>query len=89
MKAIMTLESGHKAIIDFLIPPLRKRFETQAEFESRITTEINSSQPNAVNKVVKLHILRHKATGGKYFVLSLRNFIFADRFLKEKKYDQS
>lgn len=55
----MTLESGYKAIIDFLIPPLRKRFETQAEFESRIITEINSSQPNAVNEVVKLHILRH------------------------------
>lgn len=59
MKAIMTLESGHKAIIDFLTPPLRKRFETQAEFESRILSEINLSQPNAVNKAVKLHILRH------------------------------
>jgi hypothetical protein len=60
MKAIMTLESGYKAIIDFLFPPpLRKRFETQAEFESRILSEINLSQPNAVNKAVKLHILRH------------------------------
>lgn len=56
----MTLESGYKAIIDFLTPPpLRKRFETQAEFESRILSEINLSQPNAVNKAVKLHILRH------------------------------
>lgn len=55
----MTQESGDKTIIDFLTPPLRKRFETQAEFESRIITEINLSQPNAVNKVVKLHILRH------------------------------
>lgn len=60
MKAIMTLESGYKAIIDFLFPPpLRKRFETQAEFEIRILSEINRSQPNAVNKAVKLHILRH------------------------------
>lgn len=55
----MTLESGYKAIIAFLTPPLRKRFETQAEFESRILSEINLSQPNAVNKAVKLHILRH------------------------------
>lgn len=38
MKAIMTLESGYKTIIDFLTPPLRKRFETQAEFESRKAT---------------------------------------------------
>lgn len=76
----MTLESGYKAIIDFLTPPLRKRFETQAEFESRILSEINLSQPNAVNKAVKLHIQGIKAIGSKYFVLSLQTFIFAGSF---------
>lgn len=57
----MTLESGYKAIIDFLTPPLRKRFETQAEFEIRILSEINRSQPNAVNKAVNPKALRLSA----------------------------
>ena len=45
MKAIMTLESGYKAIIDFLTPPLRKRFETQAEFESTYLSQMLSTKP--------------------------------------------
>lgn len=59
MKAIITLETGYKAICDILTPPHRKERETQAEYERRFVSELNLSQPNAVNKVIKCHILRH------------------------------
>nr|DAG68903.1 MAG TPA: hypothetical protein [Bacteriophage sp.] len=42
-----------------LPPPHRKERETQAEYERRFVSELNLSQPNAVNKVIKCHILRH------------------------------
>lgn len=59
MKAIITLETGYKVICDILTPPHRKECETQAEYERRFVSELNLSQPNAVNKVIKCHILRH------------------------------
>lgn len=59
MKAIITLETGYKTIIEFLTPPQREEFETQTEFERRVLSSINLSQPKAVNKAIKLHILRH------------------------------
>ena len=58
MKAIITLETGYKVICDILTPH-RKERETQAEYERRFVSELNLSQPNAVNKVIKCHILRH------------------------------
>lgn len=59
MKTIITLETGYKVICDILTPPHRKERETQAEYERRFVSELNLSQPNAVNKVIKCHILRH------------------------------
>lgn len=59
MKAIITLETGYKVICDILTPPQRKERETQAEYERRFVSELNLSQTNAVNKVIKCHILRH------------------------------
>lgn len=59
MKMVLTLSEGSKIVADVLSPIKRKRWETQSELEQRIVDELNQSQPHAVNKVVKCHLLRN------------------------------
>lgn len=57
-KAILTLESGHKAVVTLTIPnPAMLRFPK--ETEARLVKEWNKAQPKAVNKAVSIHILRN------------------------------
>lgn len=59
MKAVLTMSNGQRVIADSLTPPIRKKYETQTELECRIMDSMNKSQPNMVNKVVKVHLLRN------------------------------
>lgn len=59
MKAVLTMSNGQRVIADLLPPPIRKKYETQTELECRIMDSMNKSQPNMVNKVVKVHLLRN------------------------------
>lgn len=59
MKAVLTMSNGQMVIADLLTPPIRKKYETQTELECRIMDSMNKSQPNMVNKVVKVHLLRN------------------------------
>ena len=53
------MSNGQRVIAGLLTPPIRKKYETQAELECRIMDSMNKSQPNMVNKVVKVHLLRN------------------------------
>lgn len=59
MKAVLTMSNGQRVIADLLTPPIRKKYETQTELECRIMDSMNKSQPDMVNKVVKVHLLRN------------------------------
>lgn len=59
MKAVLTMSNGQRVIADLLTPPIRKKYETQTELECRIMNSMNKAQPNMVNKVVKVHLLRN------------------------------
>ncbi len=59
MKAVLTMSNGQRVIADLLTPPIRKKYETQTELECRIMDSMNKAQPNMVNKVVKVHLLRN------------------------------
>ena len=62
MKTILTFDNGKRLACDIIAPPtwLRKgkpRFWT--EFEQDFVCKWNASQPHAVHKVVRAHILRN------------------------------
>lgn len=61
MKAVITLEGGHKFVADLIFKKgdARKERESQTQFEQRIIRAINASQPYGVNKVVNIHITRN------------------------------
>lgn len=56
-KAILTLDNGYKVRADILIPSEKPTWH--AELEKRLVSDFNRSQPHAVHKVVKIHILRN------------------------------
>lgn len=62
MKAVLTLDNGEKVVADILsISPIGKlrRPRFHDEYERWFVEEFNKSQPRAVHKVVKAHILRN------------------------------
>ena len=57
-KCVLTLEGGYKIVAELTMPkPTKPIF--QEEMERRLVDELNQSQPHAVNKVVKCHLLRN------------------------------
>lgn len=52
-RCIITLSGGHKVQATLSIPQPRKPLEEQ------FIKEFNRSQPHAVNKAVKVHIMRN------------------------------
>lgn len=56
-KAILTFDNGYKVRAYILIPSDKPTWH--AELEKRLVSDINRSQPHAVHKVVKIHILRN------------------------------
>ncbi len=60
-RCIITLSGGHKVQATLSIPQPRKPLfmEELEELEERFIKEFNRSQPHAVNKAVKVHIMRN------------------------------
>ncbi len=56
-RGIMTLSNGEKVQAEFSIYP--KPRWTQREYELELVESFNRSQPNLVNKVVKIHLMRN------------------------------
>lgn len=56
--AILTLDNGFKFRAEITIPHSSKPV-FHREFEKKLVGEINKSQPRAVHKVVKIHLLRN------------------------------
>ena len=55
--AILTLDNGHRARAEVLLPGTDKPV-WHADLERRLVRDFNKSQPHAVHKVVKIHLLR-------------------------------
>jgi uncharacterized protein YktA (UPF0223 family) len=56
-KCVLTLEGGYKITAEVVIPKSSKPV-FHDELEKQLVREFNKSQPYAVHKVVKMHILR-------------------------------
>lgn len=62
MKAVLTLDNGHRFVADVLTPPawLRgKPIHSWTDFERDFVRNFNLSQPRMLHKVVSAHILRN------------------------------
>lgn len=57
-RCIITLSGGHKVQATLSIPQPRKPLFME-QFEEQFIKEFNRSQPHAVNKAVKVHIMRN------------------------------
>ena len=55
-KGILTLDEGTKIQAEFTIPA--KYLAWHDELEKKLVREFNESQPRAVHKVVKIHLMR-------------------------------
>lgn len=55
-RCIITLSGGHKVQATLSIPQPRKPLFME-QFEEQFIKEFNRSQPHAVNKAVKVHIM--------------------------------
>lgn len=55
---IITLSGGHKVQATLSIPQPRKPLFME-QLEEQFIKEFNRSQPHAVNKIVKVHIMRN------------------------------
>ena len=56
--AILTLEGGFKIRAEITMPAT-DRGTWHADLERQLVSEFNRSQPRAVHKVVKIHLLRN------------------------------
>lgn len=56
--AILTFDNGHSARAEVLLPGTDKPV-WHADLERRLVRDFNKSQPHAVHKVVKIHLLRN------------------------------
>lgn len=56
--AILTFNNGHRARAEVLLPGTDKPV-WHADLERRLVRDFNKSQPHAVHKVVKIHLLRN------------------------------
>ena len=62
MKAVLTFDNGQKLVCDILTPPAwlhKSRPRFWDDFERDFVRKLNQSQPRAVHKVVRAHILRN------------------------------
>lgn len=62
MKAVLTFDNGQKLVCDILTPPTwlhKSRPRFWDDFERDFVRKLNQSQPRAVHKVVRAHILRN------------------------------
>lgn len=57
-KAVLTLEDGSKIFGTIYISKQDKPV-FHKELERKLVEELNQSQPNAVNKVVNIHLMRN------------------------------
>ena len=57
-RCIITLSGGHKVQATLSIPQSRKPLFME-QLEEQFIKEFNRSQPHAVNKAVKVHIMRN------------------------------
>lgn len=57
-RCIITLSGGHKVQATLSIPQPRKPLFME-QLEKQFIKEFNRSQPHAVNKAVKVHIMRN------------------------------
>lgn len=57
-RCIITLSGGHKVQATLSIPQPRKPLFME-QMEGQFIKEFNRSQPHAVNKAVKIHIMRN------------------------------
>lgn len=57
-KAILTLDNGAKIEVDVTMPSPRKAMFYE-EIEKKFVEGFNKSQPHAVHKLVKVHIMRN------------------------------
>lgn len=57
-RCIITLSGGHKVQTTLSIPQPRKPLFME-QLEEQFIKEFNRSQPHAVNKAVKIHIMRN------------------------------
>ena len=57
-RCIITLSGGHKVQATHSIPQPRKPLFIE-QMEEKFVKEFNRSQPHAVNKAVKIHIMRN------------------------------
>lgn len=57
-RCIITLSGGHKVQATLSIPQPRKPLFME-QLEEQFIKEFNRSQPHAVNKAVKVHIMRN------------------------------
>ena len=56
--AILTFDNGHRVRAEILIPK-SDRPMWHDEFERRFIEDFHKSQPRAVHKLIKVHILRN------------------------------
>ena len=56
--AILTFDNGTRARAEVLLPGTDKPVR-HADLERRLVRDFNKSQPHAVHKVVKIHLLRN------------------------------
>lgn len=56
--AILTFDNGHRARVEVLLPDTDKPV-WHADLERRLVRDFNKSQPHAVHKLVKVHLLRN------------------------------
>lgn len=54
-QCIITLKDGYKIRATISLP---NKLLSMEELENRFVAEFNKSQPNLVNKVIKIHILK-------------------------------
>lgn len=56
-KALVTLSNGSRVMMDFYLSlPERTNYE---DLEEKIVNTFQKSQPNMVNKVIKVHLMRN------------------------------
>lgn len=56
-KALVTLSNGSKVMMDFYLP-IKERTNYE-DLEANIVKTFQKSQPNMVNKVIKVHLMRN------------------------------
>lgn len=56
-QAILTFDDGSRIRAEVTLVP--KRWYTNSDYERELVSEYNKSQPNAVHKIKKIHLMRN------------------------------